>query len=117
MRLVTGVSRVTSEAGNPDEGVSTSSIFGNQIGLCHTNITGQDKEIIISQGTVLVRVKQGVDIQTISGRIVPLKDLQGLGVVLDLSLGVEEALGIAVGDSHGDIWENTNIRELRGIKE
>jgi hypothetical protein len=84
--------------------------------LCHTNIAGQDEEIIISQGTVLVRVKQGFDIQTISGRIVPLKDLQGLGVVLDLSLGVEEGLGVAVGDCHGDIWENTKIRRIEGYQ-
>lgn len=94
--------------------VKVSYSFDDKKTLCHTNITGQDEEIIISQGAVLVGVKQGLDIQTISGRIVLLEDFQSLGVVLDLSL---EALGVAVGDSHGDKLKNTKIEESRGINE
>jgi hypothetical protein len=81
----------------------------------HTDVARQDQEIIISQGTVLVRVKQGINIQTVSGRIFILKDFQSLGVVLDLPLGVEETTGIAVGDRHDDIWVKKN--RLRGMSE
>jgi hypothetical protein len=91
IRLVIGVSRVISEAGKPrNESVMRPAQI--LVATYRTNVARQDQEIIVSQGTVLVRVKQGIDIQTISGWIVVLQNLQGFGVVLDFCFG-----------SHGEI--------------
>jgi hypothetical protein len=48
---------------------------------------------------VLVRVKQGIRIKTIGGGV-GLHNLQGLGVVGDLSLHGGTRCGVAGGDRH-----------------
>lgn len=69
-----------------------------------TNVARQDQEIIVSQSTVLVRVKQGIDIQTVSGWIILVQNFQGFGVVLDFRFGNKGA----VGGSHGEIRGGIN---------
>lgn len=66
---------------------------------CRTDVARQDQEVIVSQCSVFVGVKQRINIQAIS-RWILVQDLHGLGVVQDFSLGVEKPTGIAIGDSH-----------------
>ena len=55
---------------------------GTNEGEYLTDRAGQDEEVIVGQGSVVVGVEKGIDMETISGRIL-LQDLQGLGVVQD----------------------------------
>lgn len=84
-RLVTGVSKETSEAGKPchevqslDRGLGTSAWL--------TDISRQNKEVIVGQGTVLIGVKERINVKTVAGGVVLFQDLQGLCVVLELGL-------------------------------
>jgi hypothetical protein len=88
-----------------------------------TNVTGQNEEIVVSQGSVLVGVQESVHIQTITSGI-GLHHLEGSGVVLDLSLHGGTGGSLLDGDRHDYfkkrkyIW-NQRLRwdqELRGIK-
>lgn len=51
---------------------------------CLTDRTGQDEKVIVSQGSMLVRVEQSINVKAISGRIL-LEDFQSLGIILDFS--------------------------------
>lgn len=67
-----------------------------------TYVPRQNKEIIVSQRSVLVRVEQSIDVQAISCSVVVLQNIERLGVVSDLRLHGRRALEVAIGNRHYD---------------
>lgn len=67
----------------------------------HTDVAGQDQEVVVSQCTMFVRIQQSVNVKTISGRVVLLQDIEGLGVVLNLGLH-DQALVVTLSKRHSE---------------
>lgn len=84
MRLVIGVSRLTSAAGKPLRRVSRDHLspFAK---LERTDVARQDQEIVVGETAVPLRINEGVDVDAIVLSIVLLQNLQGGGVVEHLS--------------------------------
>lgn len=98
IRLVTGVSSVTSEAGKP----------GCAVRFCHllmvlleryTNITREHKEVVISQSTILFGVNKRMDVDAIALRVLVLEYLLRFGIVQCVLLHLA-CHGVAVQDRH-----------------
>lgn len=53
--------------------------------VSNTDVSRQDEEVVVGQSTILVRVKEALDIKPVARFVVGLEDLQCLGVVQDLS--------------------------------
>lgn len=64
-----------------------------------TDIPGQNEEVIVGQGTVLVRVQKGINIKAVLVLVVLFQNFQSLGVVLELG-GHGSFQSITVGNRH-----------------
>jgi hypothetical protein len=63
-----------------------------------TNVAREHKEVIVSQTTVLLRIDEGLDVNSIALLVLVLEHLEGFGVVQSVGGGVDH--GVAVGDRH-----------------
>lgn len=75
-----------------------------------TDVTGEDEEVIVGQSSVLVGVQKSVHVQPIL-RGIGLRNLNGLGVVLDLSLHGGTRRSLLVGDGHNYVKEGISATE------
>jgi hypothetical protein len=104
IRLVTGVVRSTSWAAKPTPISNLLFFFFDQREVRLTDVTGKDQEIVVGQSTVLVRVKQGISIEAIGGGV-GLQHLQGVGIVLNLSLHGGTRCCVVGADRHFELKE------------
>lgn len=80
-----------------------------------TDVSGEDEEIIVGQGTMLVRVQKGFDIQAIHYFVFILQNLQSLCVVQEGLLALEKMSGGLVGMSIGQSHDEKLARGQRWI--
>lgn len=110
IRFVTGVSRVTSDAGKPrgtDQQAARAKIFVS----LRTNIARQNQKVIVGQSPVLVGIQKCLDIETISLRVLLLQDLQSLGMVQKLSVRGQKPSSVPVGDCHRDTCRRETVSQ------
>jgi hypothetical protein len=104
MRLVTAVSRVTSEAGKPEDRTIRRCVLEGRNLRRHTNVARQDEEVIVGQTTVLLGVDECLDVDSIALGVVVLEHLKGFGEVQCVSGGIGH--GVAVQNGHfGEMWK------------
>ena len=102
MRFVTGVARLTAEAGKP-RGISLS-CSRLEIRLGHTDIAGENEEVIVSEAPILPRVYQLLHIKSVTRGIIMLQDFESFseveGVLIVQELGTSHATHVAVCERH-----------------
>ena len=104
IRLVTGVSRATSEAAKP--GMRGQYASPRPWLLDSTNVARKHQEIIICQAAVDLRVQQCFRVKTVSSRVLMVEDLERFCVVQDLLFRHQLRAAIAripIGEGHGGV--------------
>lgn len=101
MRLVTGESRVTSLAEKPGFTSKLAEQCARAHSAAHTNVTGEDEEVVVGQTAVGLGVKERLDVDAIALGVLILDKVKSVLVVKDLLLGEDGNLSghfVAVGD-------------------
>lgn len=93
IRLVTGESRVTSLAEKPGLRSKHADNGAHAHSAAHTNVTRKDEEVVVGQTTVVLGVKESLDVNAIALGVLVLDNLKGILVVKDLLLVKNGNLG------------------------
>jgi hypothetical protein len=86
MRLVTGESRVTSLAEKPELRSKHADNCAHAHSAAHTNVTREDEEVVVGQTAVVLRVEEGLNVDSIALGVLVLDNVESILEVKDLLL-------------------------------
>lgn len=86
IRLVTGESRVTSLAEKPGLRSKHADTGAHAHSAAHTNVTGENQEIVVGQTTVVLGVEESLDVDAIALGVLVLDNVKSVLEIKDLLL-------------------------------